>query len=260
MPEIPRSIAPESVSIPEASPAQFARGWAALSYGGQQLEDLGQKGMHVASVIERARANVALMKAENMIEADIDKEIESYALRTDYQNFAGSMQEFSKKLNEKYQTEFGNDPIVGPAVQLHLDKQLEHARHTVTMKGVGLLVDEGRYNLDLKEHRMAEQWALALPSERERIENDMEITWQSAQSGHIISETDMGKRRERWMETREETEIIGLTKSSNPAEVQMGMDRLQQKNYYKNIDSKKQAMFLAAAESHLAVLNNRLEK
>jgi hypothetical protein len=260
MPQIPRQIAPTAVPMPEVSPQVAGSGYQELARAGQRFESLGEYGMHVAGMIQKAQDHVALLKAENLIESDIDAAAESFAMRTDYEAFEGDTQKIGEDLKKKYGELYANNPRVWQAVEPYLDRNLEHFRHAIAAKGVKLLTDEGQYELEVSEQSAAEKWAHATtPEEKAMVENDYSLKLTDAAASHIISKKEAGRRETRFVEKREETEAILLAKSQNPADVELGIKRLSE-GYYKHIDPAKSANLQAAAETHLVRLNEHLDK
>ena len=112
-------------------------------------------------IVQRAQLSVQMMKARNDIRDDIESAADSFAMRTDYEKFGDDAGKMVTQLHDKYFGLYGGNASLWSTVKPMLEYQANHFQRAVIMKGLGLMVDDGRAELDRSEDKAAKDWALA---------------------------------------------------------------------------------------------------
>jgi hypothetical protein len=273
MPEIPLAPRAKEVQIPEMSPGMAGAPYAAVEKSAEKGGALAQYGEKIYRAIQSAEDHVAALKAENTINGDIEGLVESYAQRTDYGNFSGDIEKQSADLLKKHQEMLGSNERVWSHVEPFLGAKINSAKRTVEMKRLKLLVEDGKYQLDISADEASQQYAdltrqidssaggtkEKLMAQREAVTNEYDMKLLDASSKHIINEHDMHERQQKFLKKREEAEVIMGLKNNDPLLIARTLGKIEA-GAYKNIDPKEMANFQTYGENRLEVVKNKIDR
>ncbi|MGA2160059.1 MAG: hypothetical protein ABSG90_12715 [Dehalococcoidia bacterium] len=297
MPLIPTSITPKEVPMPELSPGMAGAPFAAVEKAAEGIESTAQYGAKVYRAIQSAEDHVSMLKTENLVNGDIEKVIEGFEQRTDYNNFTGDIQKQTDELLKKYHDQLGNNERIWNHVEPWLGGKINTVKHAIEMKRLKLLTEDGKYQLDIAADEASQQWSELtqqidhateeagitlisadadasilqtgvdlkpkgigkLLAQRAAVENEYRAKLTLAANDHIITAHELHERTQKFLKKREESEVILGLKSNDPSLIVRTLKKMDA-GIYKDIDPKELANFQTYGENRLEVVKNKMDR
>lgn len=262
MPQIPEAPIARPINMPEMSPQIAGEGWGAVAKGAEQLSLSMEHAAAVERAIAQADNHKLALKAANDIDDDMNQMTEHFEKRTDYEQFPGALQQYKEGLDEKYSSQYSNDPNLWNAIKTHLDSKYINREHAVKMKGVALMTSDYKIKLDLNLQKQAQAVSDAPnPALAEAAENDGYIALDTAVTDHILTQEEANKKKEGFLKTIDETAVINGIKGNDVARAEQTLKDLKENpEMYSHLTTVEKANLIAHGENHVEILKNKQDR
>ncbi len=190
MPEINRyfrqqTIPGESGGV-NVNPQMAGLPYEATEKLGQTLANTGEAGMRYAIAEQRAERALKAVKLEQDMKNDVDATAESYAMRSDYQNFDKDIQGNIDALRKKHVDSI-EDPVLKRAAEATFGKQSYELQKVIRDKKRVLMTEEATNRYGVKYNNALKEYAYATdPDEKEFIKNNVALEGYELEKSHLI--------------------------------------------------------------------------
>jgi hypothetical protein len=263
VPEIPRAPGAEVVPLPMINPAQAGGPYAAVQQAADQVNASALYDEQVFLRVQKAQDHVQALTAANEIEADKNQAIESFRLRSDFENFSADMESVKSQITKKYQQKYGTNPRLMRVLQPHLDGELLDASKAVETRRIALMTDQNLAELQkfsgTTQRKMAETDD---PTEKLKLASKFYESVNASKESGLLKATEAYSLVSRFDMDAERTEIIEGTRSTDPIIVKATLEKIADKSRYPELrgkDPDSLAAYEASGAKWLDVLNNKIK-
>ena len=244
----------------EISPSLVAAPYDVVSKSASEFGAMADYGSKVYSLIQKAEDHTTYLKAENLINGDIEKELDKFKYRIDHDKFSKDAEDIKNTLKQKYQTAYENNPKVWSSVDTYLGKELNNFQKSVDAIRLKRLNEDENLQLNINTEELAQQYIKAGTSEqKEIVGNDFKIKIVDALRNKLITGDDAEKRLKEFPKKCEEAELITAVKGDDPLLIARTLGKLDAGGF-KHLDIKQQAIYKEALEQREEKVKDKIEK
>lgn len=168
------------------NPQAAALPYEATEKLGQTLANTGEAGMRYAIAEQRAERALKAVKLEQDMKNDIDATAESYAMRSDYQNFDKDIQGNIEALRKKY-VDSVDDEALKKAAEMAFSKHSYDLQKVIRDKKRVLMTEEAgsRFTIDYNNAIKEYNYTTNL-DEKELIRNNIALKGYELENSHLL--------------------------------------------------------------------------
>jgi hypothetical protein len=228
MPIIPTAPPVAPGDYPSVNPQAASAGWDSVAKGAAAAGQVAQFGLEIAKRVEQAQDHTLALKAENEIQSDIESVAESFAQRSDYDNFQKDSETAAIELRKKYEAQYGKNPRVWRAMAPHLEGQIGRMTRAVERRRFGLVVDQNKSDLDKNADISIRQIIASTdPAEKQSIRNEYAQKVQASVVNGLISRQEANDYENKFNYKVDASEVSAGLESENPTLVKQTLERIR---------------------------------
>lgn len=263
MPKIPVAPQPAPGEYPAINPDIAGSAFGAAAQAAEQGSRLALYGFDVARAVQSAEDRVAALKAQNLINGDMDRTLEAFSQRIDYETFTADSEAAAKELKKKYEDTYAGNPRVWRAIEPFLESQLQDFHNTIEAKRIGLMTEDFRFQLTMsKDETQNKMASAATPEEKELYRNEYRLQVAAAETLHLITK-EQGYAFVKDLDLdAERTEVINGLRSNDIKAIVRTIDKIDAHGFptIEGADPEWLANAKMTAENRLDTLSDRMTK
>jgi hypothetical protein len=152
---------------------------------GQTLANIGEAGMKYAIAEQRAERALKAVKLEQDMKNDVDATAESYAMRSDYQNFDKDIQGNIDALRKKHVDSI-EDQALKRAAESAFSKHSYDLQKVIRDKKRVLMGEEAQNRFDVNLTNSLKEYVYASETERPLIKKKIELEGYEMENSHLL--------------------------------------------------------------------------
>lgn len=189
MPEINRyfrqQTIPGTAGGVAVNPQAAAMPYEAMEKTGKVLTNIGEDLTRYQVVEQRAERALKAVKLEQDIKNDVDATAESYAMRSDYDNFDKSVEADIAKLRTKH-VDGIDDEVLKKAADVAFSKEAYTLQKTIRDKKRVLMGEEAQNRFDVNLGNSLKEYVYAGEAEKPLIKKKIELEGYAMEASHLL--------------------------------------------------------------------------
>ncbi len=202
----------------DINPAMAGLPFAAEEKAGQVISKVGDELNRYAIVEQRAERALKAVKLEQDLKNDVDKTAESYAMRSDYDNFDKDVQTNIASLKQKHIDSI-DDPVLKRAAETTFLNQSYLLQKTIRDKKRVLMGEEAQNRFDVNLTNSLKEYVYANEAEKPLIKKKIELEGYEMENSHLLKLGSTVKVMQNFdlMAQKQEIDILVRTKPEEAA-------------------------------------------
>ena len=255
MPRIPRGNFPQKIETPQMQRGPIAAPYAAMAEAGRDIERTALWSGGVFQRIQEAQDHVDALKYEHEFEADLNKKLEDYRFRTDYENYDKDGATDLEDLKNKYTGLIGDNSRVLDAFNESFQVHATRYSEAIRAKKAQDITKAGMFQAEQESDIAAQKYVQATSDEeRSQIKLEYGNKLGALVKANVLPANYVYDHIKKFNTKAQQTELITGVNSNNPNQIQATIEKK-----FPLVDPVTEATLKAHGENRIDSLNKKIQ-